>query len=180
MQVRVYWIETIDRARLGIMPRPRGGDWLEDEIASLSEQNVNAVVSLLTEEEMIELDLVDEPEFCKRKGIGYFSLPIQDRNVPPLNPKTIDFIFKLREILSDGLSIVIHCRQGIGRASLIAASILVTTGTPVDIAFQQISKARGCTVPETEEQYQWVIHFISEYAGLDSPLKKADESIEKE
>ena len=47
MQVRIYWIDDFESGRLGIMPRPRGGDWLEDEIRSLKVSGVDAVVSLL-------------------------------------------------------------------------------------------------------------------------------------
>jgi hypothetical protein len=34
MQARIYWIDDLESGQLGIMPRPRGGDWLEDEIQS--------------------------------------------------------------------------------------------------------------------------------------------------
>jgi hypothetical protein len=29
MQVRIYWISDLESGRLGVMPRPRGGDWLK-------------------------------------------------------------------------------------------------------------------------------------------------------
>jgi hypothetical protein len=38
MKVEIYWITGAPDAPLGIMPRPRGGDWLEDEIRSLRSQ----------------------------------------------------------------------------------------------------------------------------------------------
>jgi hypothetical protein len=31
----VYWINNQHTGRIGLMPRPRGGDWLGDEIVSL-------------------------------------------------------------------------------------------------------------------------------------------------
>ena len=30
-----FWIETGNAMRLAIVPRPRGGDWLEDEAISM-------------------------------------------------------------------------------------------------------------------------------------------------
>jgi hypothetical protein len=29
VQVKIHWISGVEPGRLGIMPRPRGGDWLE-------------------------------------------------------------------------------------------------------------------------------------------------------
>ncbi len=57
MQVKVYWVTELHLGRLGIMSRPRGGDWLEDEIRSLSQSQVDAVISLLEQSEIIELEL---------------------------------------------------------------------------------------------------------------------------
>lgn len=35
MAAKIYWIHTFNNlTRLGIMARPRGGDWLDDEIIS--------------------------------------------------------------------------------------------------------------------------------------------------
>ena len=34
MHTELYWIPGPWLGRLAIMPRPRGGDWLEDEIRS--------------------------------------------------------------------------------------------------------------------------------------------------
>jgi protein-tyrosine phosphatase len=62
-------------------------------------------------------------------------------------------------ILSKGKHIAIHCRQGIGRSALIAASVLVLSGFAPDKAFDLLSKARGYTLPETEEQRTRVIAF---------------------
>ena len=42
------------------MPRPRGGDWLDGEIQSLAKADVDVVVSLLTADEVAELELQDE------------------------------------------------------------------------------------------------------------------------
>ena len=60
MQVTIYWIENPTQGRIGIMPRPRGGDWLEDEVRSLQRSGVDVVVSLLERHEVEELDLQEE------------------------------------------------------------------------------------------------------------------------
>lgn len=45
---------------LSITLRPRGGDWLEVDVAALSVKGVNVLVSLLENDEAAELGLVDE------------------------------------------------------------------------------------------------------------------------
>lgn len=60
MRVKIYWIEGITSGRLGITARPRGGDWLEDEITSLRQSEADVVVSLLEREEAAELGIEGE------------------------------------------------------------------------------------------------------------------------
>src|SRR5258708_6582606 len=69
MKTELYWLQGPWTGSLAIMPRPRGGDWLEDEIRSWARSSVNAVVSLLTSDEIADLDLTDEGSLCEANGI---------------------------------------------------------------------------------------------------------------
>ncbi|MGH7887499.1 MAG: protein-tyrosine phosphatase family protein [Candidatus Binatia bacterium] len=62
-------------------------------------------------------------------------------------------------MLTQGKSVAIHCRQGIGRSALIAACLLVVSGITPETAFARIGASRGYAVPETSEQRQWVMQF---------------------
>jgi len=155
----VYWINDRPVGRIGIMPRPRGGDWLDDEMRSLTAQGVNVVVSLLTQEEMEELDLTHEPEICAQNGIEFLSFPIKDRDAPPLDAKFKEFVASLQGRLAKGKSLMLHCRAGIGRSSIIAACLVISPGAPVNEVLRLISHARGFPVPDTEEQFEWVCKF---------------------
>ena len=73
MKCDIYWIPNEESSRLGIMPRPRGGDWLEDEIQSLQQQKVDVLVSLLTPEEIAELYLEEEEALCHAAGLQFLS-----------------------------------------------------------------------------------------------------------
>jgi protein-tyrosine phosphatase len=163
MFVDIYWLDTSARGRLGIMARPRGDDWLEDEICFLESSGVNVLVSLLTEAEQLELGLLDEGMYCAQHQITYIPFPIQDRHTPPLAHATAVVLQQLAHALNDGETIVIHCRAGIGRASVMAASILAVNGLRVDAAFTAIATARGCPVPDTPEQRAWVEQFREWY-----------------
>jgi protein-tyrosine phosphatase len=159
MQVKIHWINSLESGRLGVMPRPRGGDWLEDEIHSLKMSGVDAVVSLLEQSEITELDIAEEKSFCEANSIAYLSFPIRDRSIPPSKQEAWAFARKLWNLLQGGMNVVIHCRQGVGRSALIAACVLVLGGVSVDEAFERVENARGCSVPDTEEQREWVRRF---------------------
>ncbi len=165
MYVEMYPVAGMHSGRLSIMPRPRGGDWLEDEIRALRAAGVDVLVSLLTRAEIVELDLAEEENLCRAYGIDYHSLPITDRGLPPFNEATFRFLQALGEELAQGRHVAAHCRQGIGRASLVAASLLVGAGLPADEAFRRLEAARGRPVPDTDEQRQWVTAFEEHRQG---------------
>ncbi|GCE31457.1 hypothetical protein KDA_69410 [Dictyobacter alpinus] len=165
MRVTLYSIQDCKPGRISIMARPRGGDWLLDEVKDLAEAGIKVIASLLTEDEINELDLSEEASFCEQQGIIYRSLPIIDRSIPPSNQATFTFIEQLHAQLVDGKHVVVHCRQGLGRAVLVAASILVLNGFPPEQAFEQLSQIRGYTVPETQEQRDWVVAFAAHHQG---------------
>jgi hypothetical protein len=82
MRATPYWIKGPWSGKLGILPRPRGGDWLEEEVRSWAEAGIEVVVSLLTKEEISDLDLSQESVICKSQGIECSTLAIPDRGVP--------------------------------------------------------------------------------------------------
>lgn len=160
MQVKIYWITGPESGRVGIMPRPRGGDWLEDEIISLRKSNVNAVISLLEPSEVSELELEQEEIFCQKHDISFHAFSIPDRNIPSSMMSAKKFTQQLVTLLAEGKNLVIHCRQSIGRSSIMAACMLVKNGCSVADAFARIELARGCQVPDTQEQRDWVERFF--------------------
>lgn len=159
MKPDVYWIKGSWPGRLAILARPRGADWLEDEVEAWKEIGVDTVVSLLTQNEEVELSLTKESDFVRRKGLTFINFPIADYSVPRSQGATRQFVGELRDQLSRGNKVGIHCRQGIGRSSLLAACILVTMGESSGNAFTQIASARGVSVPDTKEQKNWVASF---------------------
>lgn len=165
MKTDINWIHGLPRGRLGIAPRPRGGDWLNDEVAAWRSSGVDCVVSTLTTREEAELDLSDEKTACRKHGLEFVSLPIPDRGVPSSPSAFCDALTEVIAHLDAGRTILVHCRQGIGRASLIAASALAATGESPDLAFVRIQRARGCPVPDTEEQRNWVRRFVANTAS---------------
>ena len=155
----VYWLEGPWPGKLAILARPRGEDWLGDEVEGWKEAGIDVVVSLLTKNEETELGLGDERELVQRNGLMFINFPIPDYSVPPSKQATRQLVDGLKERLSHGSRVGIHCRQGIGRSSLVAACVLVTAGESTGSVFEQIGTARRATVPDTAEQKDWVTSF---------------------
>ena len=60
MKATIYPIDSAAPNRVAIVARPRGGDWLRDELSALSMEGIDVLVSMLTEEESKELGLERE------------------------------------------------------------------------------------------------------------------------
>ena len=156
MASKIYWLHEFAGAKLGIMARPRGGDWLEDEIANLKKQNVGLLVSLLEASEVYELELQNEEEICKEHNIEFINFSIRDRSIPTDKVKTNLLVQLLENRIEKKQAIVIHCRMGIGRSSIIAGCVLLKTGQKAIDILNHISKVRGLKVPDTDEQIKWL------------------------
>jgi protein-tyrosine phosphatase len=159
MRTELFWIDGPWPGRLAIMPRPCGGDWLEQEIQAWHRSGVNGVVSLLTRDEEAEFDLVAERDLCRASGIEFWSFPIIDRAIPASMEAFSDFVTALARQLANGKNLAVHCRQGIGRAGLVAICLLILSGMEREAAIARVSSTRGCPVPETPDQRRWIEAF---------------------
>lgn len=165
MHPEIYWIPSPWPGRLAVLPRPRGGDWLEGEIAGFRQMGVDVMVSALEKPEEMLLELTRELELCLAKGMEFISFPIPDGGVPSSEKAVGELVKSLATRLSAGKAVAIHCRAGIGRAATLAASLLVLSGMEPEAAFQMIQKARGCPVPDKKEQAEWVEDFARTQAS---------------
>ena len=163
MRAEIYWVGGTPAGRLAVLPRPRGGDWLEDEVRSLRAAGVDVLVSLLTREEAAELDLGQEASCCAAAGIAFVSFPFADRGVPASASDALALVRQLGTLLAGGQAVAIHCRQGVGRSALVAACVLASLGDRPDAAFERVARARGCPVPDTAKQRAWVLRFAERH-----------------
>jgi protein-tyrosine phosphatase len=144
---------------LFMSPRPRGGDWLEDEIIAWRQNGIDTVVSLLTDTEERELDLRLESSQVEKLGMTFVSFPIEDRQVPVSTADLLRVLGKMRRDLEAGKNVLCHCRQGVGRSGLISACLLVHCGSSAEAAIKELSAIRGINVPETTDQERWIQKF---------------------
>jgi protein-tyrosine phosphatase len=157
----LYWLNGPWRGKLAIAARPRGGDWLRDDLANWKRAGIESVFSLLTPEEEADLDLLTEASEVKAQGMVFASFPIPDRQIPKSEAELADLLEMFSRSLSEGKNVVVHCRGGIGRSGLIAASLLVRKGISPGAAVELVSAARGVTIPETSEQREWIDQYAA-------------------
>jgi protein-tyrosine phosphatase len=161
MFTKLFWIEGPWLGHLAVSARPRGGDWLEEELRGWRCEGIDVIVSILVPEEVRDLDLEQEKARSEAIGIEFLSFPIMDRDIPARGGDIQLFLREIDSKLSHGRSVVIHCRQGIGRAGLIASALLIERGFKPESAIQRISAARGVPIPETREQRFWIDSFAA-------------------
>jgi protein-tyrosine phosphatase len=162
---KLFWVKTPWRGKLAMAARPRGGDWLEDEIADWRGQGVDTVVSFLTREEERDLELSAERSQAQAYGLTFISFPIPDRQVPASLSEFSGLLTAVDIQLASGRNVVMHCRQGIGRTGLAAACLLVSKGLEHEMAIELLSDARGVPIPETAEQRRWIEEHAASFAG---------------
>jgi protein-tyrosine phosphatase len=159
MKPNIYWIPGPWVGRLAILARPRRGDWLADEVEGWRDAGVEVVVSLLSEDEEVELGLDAEKDLVEANSLSFINFPIKDYDVPSSEIAVRQLVNGLEDLLDQGKSVGIHCRASVGRSSVVAACLLVNHGEDAEISFERISTARGVTVPDTEAQREWVGDF---------------------
>jgi protein-tyrosine phosphatase len=165
-----FAIPTQTAGTLRIVLRPRGGDWLDADLREWKRMGITTIVSLLTADEIDDLALVHEADVVESLGMEFLRLPIPDRGIPSAEPFAADLIDTIVDRLNRGQSLAIHCRQGLGRAPLIAAAVLIRLGLTTSEAIARVAAARGRPIPETEPQLRWLVSFAERSSGVPAPL----------
>jgi protein-tyrosine phosphatase len=153
----VRWVVAVEGVRIALLARPRGGDWLADDVLAWKRAGVQVVISTLEPAEADELGLNQEVAVCQDVGIEFVPLPIQDRGLPADGVEFSRVIDLIAAHLAAGRAVGVHCRAGIGRTSVVAACLLFRCGMDAGAVFPAIESARGRPVPDTDEQRRWVM-----------------------
>ena len=105
MKPEVYWVPGPWPGRLAILPRPRGGDWLPDGVRMWREAGLEIVASLLTKEEVAELELRDEEALAREQRLEFHAFPIPDRGVPASLVLTAELVRVLEKAPTRGVTL---------------------------------------------------------------------------
>jgi protein tyrosine phosphatase (PTP) superfamily phosphohydrolase (DUF442 family) len=158
----LYWIPGPWKGRLAISKRPRGGDWLEDEVRGWKNAGVDSVVSLLEPDEEEQLGISDEGRLLAENGIRFRSFPVADRGVPSSLESATALLNAMHRELERGSHVAVHCRQGIGCSAIVAVGLLMAGGSSPDGAIELVKCARGLDVPETDAQRKWLLENLAD------------------
>lgn len=137
------------------------GPWERDLLADLkvlNEWGATALVTLMETHELDQLGVSELGQATMSIGMAWFHLPIRDVSIP-------DAIFEtawvtsgqaLRERISNGQGVVVHCRGGLGRTGVIAARLLIELGEQPNRALDMVRSVRPGAV-ETAQQEEYVL-----------------------
>ncbi len=162
MEPELYCAETPEiSGRVIITRRPRGFQFLDEDVATWRARGIDAVVSLLEvgEAELIGLD--HQGEVCRKHGIVFVPYPLVDFSTPPAPAKVRPTIEGLAGLISNGKSVAFHCYASRGRSPTLAAAVLIELGLSADDAMARLSRARRHVIPETPEQRQWILDYAA-------------------
>jgi hypothetical protein len=162
----VFWIAEVKPSRASIVARPRGGDWLRDDLRLLRHAGLDILVSLLEPDEAVELGLAEESKLAGNLGMTFISHPIPDRALPTDLAGFRALVVRLAEAVRQGRSLGVHCRGCIGRSTVLLASVLAALDYPAAEVLLWIEDARGWPVPDTPEQRDWILSFAAESLQL--------------
>jgi protein-tyrosine phosphatase len=156
---RIYWISRDQHPPLAVLLCPRGGRELRDELRELQRDGIQTLVSLLASEQVEELDLSDEGIQAGMMGMQFIYHPMPDHSLPRDEAGFRELVSGLATRLRDGECVGIHCWASIGRATMVAACTLIHLGWDPRDALAAVETARGCQVPDTADQQEWILTY---------------------
>jgi len=145
--------------RLAIVLRPRGGQFLHSELLKFKDAGIRILVSLMEAKEAVDFGLAEEPALAEELGLMFLPYPMRDQTIPQDPVSFRGFVGDLAERLQAGRAVGIHCQGSVGRATVTAACALIHLGWKPAAALAAIHEARGCMVPNTQEQEDWILSY---------------------
>lgn len=137
------------------------GNWERDldlDLDRISRWGATAVVSLITEAEIRDLQVEDLSRAVADRHMEWWHLPIPDGQPPgpEFEKAWVHAGAAIRDRLRLGFDVLVHCKGGLGRAGTVAARLLVEFGERPDAAIRRVREARSENALETREQERHV------------------------
>lgn len=127
--------------------------------------HTDLLVSLLETHEFDLLEIPDLFEQAQARGMRVRHFPIPDFNVPRSIDGLAELVQEILDAAKNGETVVIHCKAGLGRSGLVAASCLVAMGLSAEEAFRLVRRSRPGTI-ETAAQEAFVAQFADRWSDL--------------
>jgi protein-tyrosine phosphatase len=136
---------AVDDSALVLMPCPgtKGAD-LQSSLEQLQGQGVQAILTLLSTEELEGKNVGTLGTIAEELGIKWFHLPISDDESPgedfAAGWATASPI--LHDIMDNGGKVAVHCMGGSGRTGIGAAHLLLEKGWDLPKIIEQVQALR--------------------------------------
>lgn len=139
------------------MPCPTGED-LPDQFETFAKAGITRIVSMLAPDEAALLGVASEAALCAKAGIAFENHPIVDFGLPH-ETAFRELALTIAGHVKEGAHVAVHCRAGIGRSGMVASAVLIQLGAAPEDAIEQVSAARGVSIPDTIQQRQFILNF---------------------
>ncbi len=137
------------------------GNWERDldlDLDRIRRWGATAVVSLITREEIRDLEVQGLSRAVADRHMEWWHLPIPDGQPPgpEFEKAWVLAGAAIRDRLQLGFDVLVHCKGGLGRAGTVAARLLVEFGERPDEAIDRVREARSPNALETRDQERHV------------------------
>ena len=129
---------------------------MEAEVKDLKKQGITTIVSLLENHEIRELSIDGFDKECLKQAVNHIHYPMEDRAIPDSILQFDAFAKSLKERIDNDEKLLVHCRMGIGRSSMISAAILLNFDAKLQDVFSFISEKRELSVPDVMTQKDFI------------------------
>lgn len=172
-----YWVEP---GRILAGEHPDGGN----EAATRARLEVLLAAGVRSFIDLTESDELAAYQPLLPPGIAYENFPIPDHSVPRSRQQMRDVQNALERLMAARAAVYVHCRAGIGRTGITIGCYLREQGESGTAALAELNRlwqqnaraARWPTIPETEEQEQfitdWTPHPLDQPDAEDSGLHR--------
>lgn len=117
---------------------------LEQAVTDLKQAGAETIISLMPLAELQTFDAALLPEICRKAGILWLHLPIEDDACPAdeFEQAFVRHRSELLTLMQTQATIAIHCRGGSGRTGLMAAILLLLAGDSLAEAITKVQSIR--------------------------------------
>ena len=121
------------------------GEYTSNDIFTIQKLNVKCVIDMRSENSF-------DQSLFESIGIKYFNIPVDNYFAPEL--EQIDTAIEyIKSYISTDNNILIHCKEGVGRSSLIIIAYLITTGLDLFESMEIVKSNRwGANLNNTQFQ----------------------------
>lgn len=136
----------------------------------VSHFGVDALVSLVEEEELTMLGIPSLVDRAEARGIAVLRLPIPDGGIAERSAAQ-QVVQAAVSLARSGRHVVFHCRGGLGRAGTLAACAIVQLGGTPDDAIAAVRRARRGAIDNGRQE-----RFVHDFATRVGPQSRSFDS----